>query len=134
MDTQFINGKRIILNDSVVTIIHNASSATYEVTAAGELPYGGLKGIIIATGSVSVKNNFEGLILSGGVITLGSGVTVTASPVLIEKLLSLNNETVNKYFRDLPSPTSTQEDTKVNISQIKISDLIGYDNWVKNEE
>lgn len=132
-DTQIVNGKRIILNDYVVTVIDNSSGSPYEVTSARELPNGGLKGIIIATGSVNVRNNFEGLILSGGVITLGSGVTVTASPVLIDKILSMNNESVNKYFRNLPSPAA-QEDTKVNISQIEVSDIISYDNWVKNEE
>jgi hypothetical protein len=133
IDTQIKNGKRIILGDYVVTLVDNASGAPYELKSAGDLPYSGLKGIVIATGSVHIKNNYEGLILSGGVISIGSGVSVTASSPLIEEILSLNNESVNKYFRNLPSPT-TNNDTAVNISQIKVSDLIFYDNWVKNEE
>lgn len=132
-DAEIKNGKQIILNDCVVTVIDNASGAPYEVKASGNLPNGGLEGIIIATGSVYVRSNFEGLILSGNKITLGSGVTVTASPALIENLLSLNNDSVNKYFRNLPS-LSNQEDTTFHISQIEVSDLIYYDNWVKNEE
>lgn len=133
IDGQIKNGKRILLNDYVVTIIDNESGTPYELKSTGDLPNGGLKGTVIATGSVNIKNNFEGLILSGGVITLGSGVNVTASSALIEEILSLNNDSVNKYFRNLPSP-SNNEGAQANISQIKVSDLIYYDNWVKNEE
>lgn len=132
-ESLIINGKRIILDDYVVTVVDNALSTPYELKTAGDLPNGGLKGIVIATGSVNIRNDFEGLVLSGGVITLASGVKVTASSVLIETILSLNNDSVNKYFRNLPSPT-IPEDTTVNISQIQVSDLIYYDNWVKNEE
>lgn len=132
-EPQIKRGKQIVSGDYVVTVIHNEGGVPYEVKTAGDLPNGGLKGIVIATGSVNVRNNFEGLILSGDVITLGSGVKVTASAGLVDRILSLNQDSVNKYFRNLPSP-ATQEDTAVSISQIQVPDLIYYDNWVKNEE
>lgn len=131
-DIEMNSGKRIILGDAVVTIIDNDSSEPFELKSEVDLPSGGLRGIVIATGSVHVKNNFEGLILSGGVITLGSGVSVSASAVLVEDILGKNNDAVNQYFRGLS--TASTEETAENISQIQVSDLIYYDNWVKNEE
>lgn len=111
-----------------VTIVNNASKAPYVLTADARYAGNGLKGIVIASGNVKVQANFTGLILSGGEISLGSGVTVTASNETVINILRQKKEEINNCFRNLVLPESNSAAG----SAAGEGQLIYYENWKKN--
>lgn len=113
---------------------------------------GAVRGIVITKGDVYFDNSvdngvvdFEGLIVAGGKIYVAGGVkTISANieicrTVLRECLLS-NTENCNfllKLFRDYePSEsTATSSDAEAkSIDMIDYTDVVSFDNWMKNVE
>lgn len=133
IDTEVKVGKTIVVGDYTLIIVDNEGRESYHVKRNDDLPNGGLKGIIIATGNVHIGEDYKGLILSGDTITMSSGVRIQASTDIVEEILKMDYQHINKYFRNLPK-SITDEKSALNISRIQVSDLIYYDNWVKNEE
>lgn len=99
-----------------VIIIDNEAGGTYHYDQSGK------KGIIIATGDVSVERNFTGLIISNKTIDL-SAAQITAASDLVSRILSQDAD-VARYFRAF---TSTSDKGYINVSN-----LIHYENWKKN--
>ncbi len=84
--------------------------------------------IIIATGDVEVKKDFEGLIISKGVIKVLNGKTITSSPQKVFDLIC--NSPIRTVFRDYNSfPMYLKDDDN---NEINISSLIQEENWSKN--
>jgi type II secretory pathway pseudopilin PulG len=136
-DTDFVNGIKTVVVDSnyVVYIVDNTGEedVTFEIPTDSSLPNNGRQGIVIATGSVKVTSDYTGLILAGDTISITPSVKIHSSKSMVEAILQKNNSNVNRYFRDyatLSPTTSTTENTEA----IHISDLIVYDNWIRNEE
>ena len=132
-DPEFIDGvKRVIeATDSVVYIIDNKDGEVFHLQADTSLPNYGMKGIVIATGSVRVSGNFTGLIIAGDTITLHAGAKVTASKKDVEELFNLRNPKINRYFRNLSK--DIQDEIEGGSGKVDISKLIVFDNWKKNK-
>lgn len=81
--------------------------------------------IIIATGDVVVSKNVNGLIMSGGTVTLKDNCTVTADPTTVFELVC--NTKVKEVFRDL-SEFSRYTDAD-RYDTVPIEDLIDVENW-----
>lgn len=134
-DTDFVNGIKTVVVDHnyVVYIVDNAGEVTFEIPTNSSLPNNGRQGIVIATGSIKVTSDYTGLILAGDTISLAPSVKVHSSKSMVEAIFQKNNTNVNRYFRDfanLSPTTSTTENTEA----VNISNLIVYDNWIRNEE
>ena len=85
-------------------------------------------GIIIATGDIEVCSDFNGLIISGGKITLYNGADINADPDLISSILS-ENVNVRRYFKEFDSYEEGEADAS--FQELNITDLIQYENWKK---
>ena len=95
------------------------------------LPTSITKGIVVATGSVKVSGNFEGLIISGGKVTFGASVQVKGNKLLVSNLFkedqSRKAPLFSKFFRDCSGTAAS------NISgQLDLDSYINYDEWKKN--
>lgn len=95
------------------------------------LPTSITKGIVVATGSVKVSGNFEGLIISGGKVTFDANVQVKGNKLLVSNLFkedqSRQAPLFSKFFRDCSGTAAS------NISgQLDLDSYINYDEWKKN--
>lgn len=100
-------------------------------TGVYDLPTSITKGIVVATGSVKVSGNFEGLIISGGKVTFDANVQVKGNKLLVSKLFkedqSRQAPLFSKFFRDCSGTAAS------NISgQLDLDSYINYDEWKKN--
>lgn len=131
----FEDGVKIVVVGSqyVIYIVDNEES-TFEIPVNDNLPSGGRKGIVIATGSVRLQGEYTGLIIAKGTITLFPGASINAPNGMLEEIFSANEKDVNRYFREYASGTSENSGSQGNnTGQIQVSDYIYYDNWRKNE-
>jgi len=135
-DGQFNSGIKKVLvgTDYVVYIVDNAGGAPFVIPDDATLPGRGRQGMVIASGSVRVNNNYTGLILSGDQIILNSGVKISASENIIKSIINDHNPGVNRYLRGYEGLTArdTGDDEVLDNKKVIISDLIVYDNWQKN--
>lgn len=131
-DPKFSRGVKKVIGaaDSVVYLIDNKDDEAFHLQADSSLPSYGMKGLVIATGSVRVSGNFHGLIIAGETITLQAGAKVTASKDVVEAILSAGNPEINRYFRDLSQVNADETDDGTR--KVDISGLIVFDNWEKN--
>jgi len=94
------------------------------------------KGIIIASGDVTVNANFEGLIISGGEVSLANDVSVKPNAEAMQEALTLT-QTVNgtKYrvaeFLLGGEGYLNTASTMYATNRILVEDLIVYENWEK---
>lgn len=84
--------------------------------------------ILIATGDVEVKRNFNGIIISKGIVKLSNGAKVTANAQDVFNLIC--NSDVKTVFRDYNSFPIYLEDADK--APINVSSLITEENWTKN--
>lgn len=96
-------------------VINNEGSGTYNFDLSGK------KGIIIATGNISVNRNFTGLIISNKTIELNTS-TITADPDTVSLILSSDSD-IAKYFRAYKNSSS---------GAVNVSELLQIENWRKN--
>ena len=90
----------------------------YEYTSAENF-----RGLIIATGNVKVSSTFHGTILAGGNITLGQNVNVEPDRDAVLHVMTYSNKAGEGYLHS---------DGKAYInSDIKLGELIVYENWQK---
>ena len=111
----------------------------YDWTSSRASALGTNQGIIIVTGNVSVKANFEGIIIAGGDVTLdASGITVKADAEMLQDLFETDDslatpqfyDLLSKYFRKSLDATISGSDSSDPDSQ----DAVYFQNWKKNEE
>lgn len=100
-------------------------------TGVYDLPTSITKGIVVATGSVKVSGNFEGLIISGGKVTFDANVQVKGNKLLVSNLFkedqSRQAPLFSKFFRDCSGTAAS------NISgQLDLDSYINFDEWKKN--
>lgn len=94
------------------------------------------KGIIIASGNVRINADFNGLIISGGEVTLAENVSVRPNGEAMQKALTLT-QTVNgtKYrvaeFLQGGEGYLNTANTMYASNRIMVEDLIVYENWEK---
>lgn len=118
--------------DAGFTVYHPADDVyLIDNTGVYNLPTSIQKGIVVATGSVKVSGNFEGLILSGGKITFDANVQVKGNKLLVSNLFkddqSRKSPLFSKFFRDC---SGTAADSVS--GQLDLDSYINYDEWKKN--
>ena len=118
--------------DAGFTVYHPADDVyLIDNTGVYDLPTSITKGIVVATGSVKVSGNFEGLIISGGKVTFDTNVQVKGNKLLVSNLFkedqSRKAPLFSKFFRDCSGTAAS------NISgQLDLDSYINYDEWKKN--
>lgn len=118
--------------DAGFTVYHPADDVyLIDNTGVYDLPTSITKGIVVATGSVKVSGNFEGLIISGGKVTFDANVQVKGNKLLVSNLFkedqSRKAPLFSKFFRDCSGTAAS------NISgQLDLDSYINYDEWKKN--
>lgn len=134
IDTNYPEGVKTVNVDSenVVYIVDNDGESAFIIEDNSSLPNMGRQGIVIATGSVEVKKDYKGLIISGKDIELKPGVKVTASNDVVNTILRANNPQVNRYFIRYAHHVGTGADEDG--ARVNVSSLIVYDNWKLNED
>ena len=90
------------------------------------------QGLIVATGDVYVTKNFRGLIISGGKITFGSGVTVTSDKMLVADLFKKDMESSSPAFSQFFKECSVGSVTDHISGNVDINTYLTYENWKKN--
>lgn len=107
-------------------------------------------GIIISTGNVTVDCDYNGVIIAAGVVTTTGNVTVTntyavkaqSSDSAIEQMLSLltsdDKDAVRKFFKAFNDKDEYNEaeanPLDMSIEGVTYKELVGFDNWSKNNE
>jgi hypothetical protein len=89
--------------------------------------------IVLSSGNVTVNRNFTGLVISGGIIEIRGGVTLTADPLPVAAAFSAKNGT--ETFRDYllcGADTIMGEDMEISTNGWKLDSLVTYKNWTKN--
>lgn len=96
-----------------------------------------ISGILAATGDVVVKSNFNGVILSGGVINVtDTGAIVNQQPMSSDIQTMLELDRANEYaqyFKGLPDQAGDST-AKSPEEYMEFSDSIRFENWTKNKE
>ncbi len=95
---------------------------------------GSKEGIIIATGDIELRDDFSGMVLAGGDVTIGAtGVTISSNEELLEKMFTEDKQAASpiffnafsRYFRKSVDATiGTESDAK--------PENVSYDNWTRN--
>ncbi|MCM1170801.1 MAG: hypothetical protein NC393_01615 [Clostridium sp.] len=139
------SGYSVWVNNGVSSGTGDSDSVTISTTSAD----GVVKGIVIAKGDVyfdtSVRS-FEGLVVSGGKVYINNNLsTFTASPEICRAVIrecQLSSDDKCKYllslfqgYEDSSIDDLTQPGTdKRTIDTIEYSDVVSFDNWMKNVE
>lgn len=127
----------VTIGENVVYLVNNEvgtpSEFEFILPTEGSLPHNGRQGIIIATGNVRVSGEYTGLILAGKDILLNGGASVKASEVVVRSILNAADPGVNRYFRAYETGAPAGG-TGNSLENMKISELICFNNWTKNEE
>lgn len=118
--------------DTEFTVYHPADDVyLIDNTGVYHLPTEIKQGIVVATGSVKVSGNFEGLIISGGKMTFDANVQVKGNKLLVSNLFkedqSRKPPLFSKFFRDC---SGTAADSVS--GQLDLDSYINYDEWKKN--
>jgi hypothetical protein len=91
------------------------------------------KGIIVATGKVTLKASFEGMVIAGEDIEFDDNdatINIKANEALVQKLFAAD---INNKFRKYFNIKNSDEDTGYG-QATDYSTFISYENWKKNEE
>lgn len=102
------------------------------------------KGILVATGDVKVDKDYEGLIISGGTISMVNNNTILkANPSLVQQIFSYalqmertswSSDSTKKFTQYFSAYDDEASENTVNIDQVDISKYITYENWCKNAD
>lgn len=86
-------------------------------------------GIVLATGNVVVKQNFTGIIICGGNVTINNGATLTACAPLA-KFLAKYDTALQVIFGNLAG--NDDDENVVDMSALEYQNIVQFDNWRKN--
>lgn len=102
-------------------------------------------GVIVATGDVEVKGDFEGLIIAGGDIIITNDATIKTNAAFVEELITVEigfrdtDEEAEVAFREYfnaykhaASEDGSREEVKVETVDYK--DIVNFNNWRKYED
>ncbi len=90
------------------------------------------QGLVVATGDVYVSRNFRGLIISGGTISFGTGVTVTSDKMLVADLFKKDMELSSPAFSQFFKECTVGSVTDHIAGNVDINTYLTYENWKKN--
>lgn len=89
-------------------------------------------GIVIATGDVTVKRSFKGMIIAGGTIKLAfSGIEINADELLVSKMFAEDASSEDPKFSYLFSTYGNVEENVIGL--VQIDKYLTYQNWTRTE-
>lgn len=91
-------------------------------------------GIIITSGDVTLNSDFNGLIIAGGDVVIGStNITVNADKEMVEDALALDKADVDPMIYNLLSKYFRKSvDATIGTTASKDLDNVSFENWKKN--
>lgn len=113
--------------------VYSPATGVYliENTGTYNLPTDIQKGIVVATGNVKVSADFEGLIISGGVVSFDMNVKIKGNKLLTAELFAedqkKNPPWFSKFFKGYTAPGAASIS-----GGLDLDSYISYDNWKKN--
>ena len=104
-------------------------------------------GVIVATGTVTVKKDFEGMIIAGVNIEVGKDVTISNNATIVEELITKEKAyedgtyepegsvPFSEYFHAYKH-SATDDDSKeeVKVEKVNYKDIVKVNNWRKYED
>ncbi len=127
------------LVDAWVVCVDNDGGTAYQVSNFNSIS-GRKKGIIIATGDVNVGNDFEGMIIAKGKVTISSATQLQTDVTLVQRILQYGidhysttspNSNFIHYFEKYKTGTAP---TGMNTGIADIASKIKFSNWKKNDD
>lgn len=102
-------------------------------------------GIVVATGTVTVQSDFDGMIIAGNHITISDNVTVSNNAAHVEMLLTMEYAFEDESIKeDIPfkeyfhayKHAATEDDSKeaVKVEEVDYKDIVKTNNWRKYED
>lgn len=101
-------------------------------------------GIIVATGSVTLNHNFDGLIIAGGDIKIVGDAQITTNSNMIEEFIlgkedfkdgTTEDIAFKAYFLAYKSMAVEEDSAEdIKIENLNYKDLVSFDNWRKYED
>ncbi len=90
------------------------------------------RGIVIATGDVTVSNHFRGMILSGGSIQVATAnIQITGDELLVSQLFSEDAVSASPKFSSLFAAYGVSEDNVIGL--VHIDQYLTYENWTRTD-
>lgn len=101
------------------------------------------RGIVVATGNVTVDHNFTGLIITKGSIKITDNARITTDDAMIESLMtntwitftddSMEDVPIKDYFLAYKS-TGSEGSEEIKIESLGYDDIVGINNWRKYDD
>lgn len=118
VNTVTADGELIVVKNGDYSYISSAAGAN--------------KGIIIASGDVTVVGNFTGTIIAGGTIDFTGNSTVTADPIMLSQMFredaALEGSSIfAKFFKSDGSSDDNE------LGSVQLGDYLSYENWTRTE-
>ena len=113
--------------------MYSPAADVYLIENAGTyaLPATVTKGIVIATGDVRVSGQFEGMIISGGVISFDSNASVRGNKLLVSQLFIEDQKRDTPLFSQFFKGCSSLAASNIS-GNLDLDSYLNYDNWKKN--
>ena len=113
--------------------VYSPATDVYLIENAGTyaLPATVTKGIVIATGDVRVSGQFEGMIISGGVISFDSNASVRGNKLLVSQLFTEDQKRDTPLFSQFFKGCSSLAASNIS-GNLDLDSYLNYDNWKKN--
>ena len=113
--------------------VYSPAADVYLIENAGTyaLPATVTKGIVIATGDVRVSGQFEGMIISGGVISFDSNASVRGNKLLVSQLFTEDQKRDTPLFSQFFKGCSSLAASNIS-GNLDLDSYLNYDNWKKN--
>lgn len=113
--------------------VYSPAADVYLIENAGTyaLPATVTKGIVIATGDVKVSGQFEGMIISGGVISFDSNASVRGNKLLVSQLFTEDQKRDTPLFSQFFKGCSSLAASNIS-GNLDLDSYLNYDNWKKN--
>ena len=90
------------------------------------------RGIILATGNVTIQHDFEGLIFCNGEVIVKNSSNITYNEELVKEILLHSDSDLQAYFKTITSiPGLIEHERENETKRISLEDLITYQNWTK---
>lgn len=123
-------------NDGAVPekVLYNGEEI-YAVAVDGSytVPIGVDKGIILATGNITINHDFTGTIITAGTVIVSGNSTINNQSSYVDALTDKEvTEDFYQYFYAFKSSDGDGESIKV--SNLKYSDMLAFLNWRKYDE
>jgi hypothetical protein len=115
-----------------ILVIDNAKNATDAPCVIDDSESADVRskfGVVLATGDVVINQDFTGIVICGGNVTINNGATLTACAPLA-KFLSTYDKALQLLFGNLGG--NAEDDNVIDMSALEYQNIVSCENWRKN--